>query len=71
MIKIGDKVMLSKESEFYGDEEDYTNPMGCVGVVVHVRGNISWNLPVIVDWGIEVDGQRVENSYAQNDLVVV
>lgn len=71
MLEIGNNVLLSEESQFYGDEEDDFNPMGVVGRVTAIRDTFSWDLPIVVDWGFMVGDERSENAYAQNDLVIV
>ena len=58
-IKVGDKVMISTESEFYDDGEE-TNPKGEVGYVLSVDDDA--RLPYIVRWTAGT------NSYGKNDL---
>ena len=73
-MNVGDKVTLSKESQFYdATGEDVFNPFGVIGTVTE---NLQFNdgLTIIVDWGFYTEPpyvSRVTNSYNPEDLVVV
>lgn len=66
-MNVGDKVTLSKDSEF--------NPFGVIGTVMTVNHGIPHDsLNIIVDWGYYTELpylERVTNSYNHEDLVVV
>lgn len=66
-MKVGDKVRIRKDSEFYNDGWE-NNPVDVVGVVVNMNGNGSeWGLPIDVAW----PGIPPLNDYAESDLEVV
>lgn len=62
MIKIGDKVRLHPESEFFGDGPN--NPTDRTGEVIRIDGGV---LPIWVDWGDDLE----RNTYEEVDLYVV
>lgn len=72
-MNVGDKVTLSKESQFYdATGEDVFNPFGVIGTVTEVFPYYDMN--IIVDWGYYSAHpyvERVKNSYNHEDLVVV
>jgi len=72
-LKIGDKVTLRLDSEFYDPfGEDEFNPFGKVGVVQELREFP--DLELIVDWQCMSTGswaQQVTNSYNRHDLDLV
>lgn len=75
-MNVGDKVTLSKDSEFYDKTgEDEFNPFGVIGTVMTVNHEIPQDsLNIIVDWGYYSKTpyeRRVSNSYNAEDLEIV
>lgn len=75
-MNVGDKVTLSKDSEFYdATGEDEFNPFGVIGTVTKVAAEIpESSLNIMVDWGYYSKTpyqRRVMNAYNPEDLVVV
>ena len=65
-FKVGDKVKISKDSEYYGVDATY-NPADKVGTVIEVqKADYSSRLKVKVLWDKE---SNISNTYAHEDLV--
>ena len=64
-FKVGDKVLLKKDSIYFGD--DYQLPPNVVGTVILITPSES--LSFLVQW--EIDGVFTSNSYSKDDIKVV
>lgn len=66
-FKVGDKVMISKRSEYYGTDKSH-NPADKVGTVIEVRDESysTSRLKVKVLWDKE---SNITNTYSHKDLV--
>lgn len=65
-FKVGDKVMISKESKYYKFDDSF-NPAGAIGEVIKVQDeDYSSRLKVRVLWDKDLD---ISNTYAHEDLV--
>jgi hypothetical protein len=64
-FKVGDKVLLKKDSIYFGD--DYQLPPNVVGTVIRIRP--SDYLPFLVQW--EINGDLDSNTYSEDDIKVV
>ena len=58
--RIGDKVRIRKDSEYYGEHE-YYNPANLVGEIIDIR--LKGQYPYKVQWYIYAD-----NNYRESDL---
>lgn len=66
-MKVGDKVRIRKDSEFYNDGWE-NNPVDVVGVVVNLNGSgAQGDLPI----DVKRPGINPVNDYAEADLEVV
>lgn len=66
-MKVGDKVKIRKDSEFYKDNWE-NNPRDVVGVITSLNGSgAEVGLPIDVKW----PGIDPVNDYAEADLEVV
>lgn len=66
-MKVGDKVKIRKDSQFYNDGW-FNNPVGVVGVITSLNGSgAKQDLPIDVAW----PGIDHVNDYAEADLEVV
>lgn len=59
-FKIGDRVLIRKDSEYYGKDKDH-NPANVVGVVSYIFDDDDH--PYWVDWS-----EEYANSYREYDL---
>jgi hypothetical protein len=66
-MKVGDKVKIRKDSNFYKDNWE-NNPRDVVGVITSLNGSgAAVDLPIDVKW----PGIDPVNDYAEADLEVV
>lgn len=75
MMKIGDRVKISQESQWYDPKEDYlkvSNPTDVLGTVTEILNVLVDDLCIDVTWDTFYEnGDPIVNSYAENDLEVV
>ena len=62
-LKVGDKVMISKASDYYGISK--SNPKDVEGVITDISGEVG-SLPYYVDWS---DGTRNNYEFFGNPCI--
>jgi len=74
-MKIGDRVKICPDSEWYSPKEGYlkaSNPINVLGVVTDIQPGCPDALCIDVTWDATYEnGKPIVNTYAKHDLEVV